>query len=185
MNDLNNMRDYDMPNIAQLSTNSHIIKVINNELSHIFKNISTDYNIDYDNLTQKYYPEMSKFNISETKKRTRRKLPDDMRCMGRKLDYEQCTRSRQDNNEFCQTHQKNLPNGRVDDNNNHKKEKGKRGRKPKIEYDSIPTRVEYIDGENYLVDSDRNVYTYDLDNPEWIGKKNDFGNIDYFVLKTL
>ena len=58
-------------------------------------------------------------------------LPKEVRCMGRKIDGEQCTRSRRNGCDYCLSHSKRLPHGRIDDPNYVKKVKGKRGRKKK------------------------------------------------------
>ena len=114
------------------------------------------------------------------KKRNRRMLPNDLQCKGRKLDGEQCTRSRRNGSEYCLSHQKSLPHGRIDDNNYVKKIKGKRGRKKKsIENDYISTHIEEINGTEYLVDDYDNVFTYDLNNSQFLGKKHNLHtNID-------
>ena len=48
------------------------------------------------------------------KKRNRRVLSSDHQCMGRKIDGNQCTRRKKSGSEYCQSHQKRLPNGRYD-----------------------------------------------------------------------
>ena len=51
------------------------------------------------------------------KKRNRRVLDNSIRCMGRKIDGKQCTRSRLKDCDFCKSHKDNLAHGRVDDPN--------------------------------------------------------------------
>ena len=111
------------------------------------------------------------------KKRNRRVLEDEKRCMGRKIDGKQCTRSRLEGNDFCKSHKENLPHGRYDNKDYIAPEKGKRGRKKKQkEYnkeDYIATTVQMIGKEQYLVDQNNFVYSYDIYCPTFIGKKVD------------
>lgn len=181
---MNDLKKFNQIDVSNLSSNalSNITKSIYDEFNLILKKISYEYNLDSENLKD-FLPEISKIQgLFHTKKRIRRTLPNDMMCLGRKLDGKQCTRARRSNSEYCLSHQKSLPNGRIDDNNYCKKEKGKRGRKKKYSDSNIvATRLEKIDGGEYLVDIDNNVYTYNIENPEWIGKKNILGSIDYFT----
>ena len=160
---------------------SNLTKNISEEITRILKEISENYNIEYDILINKYYPNNNFNFLFGNKKRIRRVLPTEMMCMGRKLDGKQCTRSRIDNLEYCLSHHKKLPNGRVDDLSYKPKLPGKRGRRKKIaDYNVIQTRLETINDEQYLVDDDNNIYTYNIESPEWIGKKNTLGTIDHF-----
>ena len=151
-----------------------IFKIFNDEISTILNSISIDYDIDDKELIEKYAPNVLNMSIKlGVKKRNKRVLPNEVRCMGRKIDGEQCTRSRRNGCEYCLSHQKSLPHGRIDDNNYVKKVKGKRGRKKKsIENDYIATRIEEINGTEYLVDDYDNVFTYDLNNSKFLGKKS-------------
>ena len=151
-----------------------IFKIFNDEISTILNSISIDYDIDDKELIDKYSPNILNMSIKlGVKKRNKRVLPNEVRCMGRKIDGEQCTRSRRNGCEYCLSHQKSLPHGRIDDNNYVKKVKGKRGRKKKsIENDYIATHIEEINGTEYLVDDYDNVFTYDLNNSRFLGKKS-------------
>ena len=63
-----------------------------------------------------YFNELSNNLVSKKKKKTNRRiLPKNERCLGRKNDLTQCTRKRKDGHEFCGSHIKNLPNGKVGD----------------------------------------------------------------------
>ena len=145
------------------------------------KNISSEYNLDYETLKTKYSADISNIGVKlGVKKRNRRVLPKDVQCMGRKIDMEQCTRSRRPGSDYCLSHSKRLPHGRIDDANFVKKQKGKRGRKRKSssfnEQDYITTKIEVIKGIEYLVDEHDNVFTYNMNNPEYLGKKQDIQN---------
>jgi hypothetical protein len=154
---------------------TEIIKTIDNEIIKSYLNISNKYKIPYSEL-ESQKPNINKIcTLIGLKKRIRRTLPEDLMCMGRKLDGEQCSRSRLNNSDYCLTHQKRLPNGRIDDKDYVPKEKGKRGRKKKFSdiensEDYIPTKILIVDGTKYLKDFEDNVYTYDLENPVYSGK---------------
>ena len=171
---MNSEAQMNMPKLTPILS-SEIIKTINTEIDKCLDNISTKYNISFNEL-ENFKPDINKIStLIGLKKRIRRTLPGELMCMGRKLDGEQCSRSRLNNSDYCLTHQKRLPNGRIDDTNYVPKEKGKRGRKKKFsdienseEY--IPTTVINIKGTKYLKDFDDNLYTYDLENPVLSGK---------------
>ena len=105
----------------------------------ILVNIASRKLIDEDELLENYLPSKGFFNKEtneivqkKKKKSNRRRLPDNERCLGRKIDCTQCTRKRKDGSLFCISHQKNLPNGKVGDEGEcFNKKKGKRGRKRK------------------------------------------------------
>lgn len=169
-----NKNDLSVPKLSPVLSNE-IVNAIDDEIVKCLTSISNKYKIPYNNLLLEK-PNINKIcTLIGLKKRIRRTLPEDLMCMGRKLDGEQCSRSRLNNSDYCLTHQKRLPNGRIDDSNYIPKEKGKRGRKKKFsdiensdEY--IPTKLIVINGTNYLKDFDNNVYTYDLENPVFSGK---------------
>lgn len=117
--------------------------------------------------------------INNLNKRSRKSLQDELRCMGRKIDGKQCTRRKQDGYEYCQSHYKRLTNGRIDEEMKEGKKKNKRGRKRKVEFDPrvfdndyITAWADIVDGEKVLVDVNNNVYTFDVQNPKYLGKKN-------------
>ena len=123
-----------------------------------------------------YFNELANNLVSKKKKKTNRRiLPKNERCLGRKNDLTQCTRKRKDGHEFCGSHIKNLPNGKVgDDGACFNKKKGKRGRKRKnlLETDNengILTTKKYINGGVYLVDAKNIVYTFREDKPVILG----------------
>lgn len=120
-----------------------------------------------------------------SKKRNRRVIDKDCMCMGRKLDTLQCTRRRLPGHDYCLSHVKNRPNGRIDEEIVIKKSKGKRGRKRKNNYDPKQNDKNYstlwenvIDNEKYLIDINNNVFTFDLEKPKYLGRKNLEGKIE-------
>ena len=105
--------------------------------------------------------------------------------MGRKIDGLQCTRRRLPNSEYCKSHSRKLPNGRVDQPNPVPKVKAKRGRKRKVEFDPRQNDNEYatlwekiLEGEKYLVDIKGHVFTYQNEKLTYIGNKTLEGKID-------
>ena len=138
----------------------------------VLKNIANSKMMDADELVENYLPNKSFFNketndlIQKKKKKSnRRRLPDNERCLGRKIDCTQCTRKRKDNSLFCISHQKNLPNGMIgDDGECFNKKKGKRGRKRKkiiVNTDEyILTTKHYIENKIYLKDNNDFIIMY-------------------------
>lgn len=158
-------------------------KIINDEMQTILKKIRDEYNIQDMGFMEKYEKEVQGLSLKlGMKKRNRRVLDNDHRCMGRKIDGKQCTRSRLENFEFCKSHKENLPHGRVDDPNYEPREKGKRGRKKKqVDYKNgeyIETHLEMIDGTQYLVNTEGCVFSYNLESPIFIGIKTQEGKIE-------
>lgn len=174
----------DIGNIKPLISGD-LFKVIKDEISSLLTKVLENNGIEIDNIAEKYDEDISKIGLKlGIKKRNRRSLPKELQCMGRKLDGLQCTRSKRSGSDYCLSHIKRLPHGRIDDDTYSCKQKGKRGRKKKPfdmnngEY--IATCVEILDEKKVLVDSDSNVYSYNINNPIYLGKKN--GNkIDYKI----
>ena len=92
------------------------------------------------------------------------------------MDFSQCTRKRKDGTEFCGSHIKNRPNGKIgDDGSCFHKKKGKRGRKRKnynnqVGENEILTTKIYIGNELYLKDKHDIIYTYNQEYPVIVGK---------------
>ena len=167
----------DLNNIEPILS-QNTFKLFETELINILGDVAEEYNLDKEKLTTKYLPNILNLSIKlGVKKRTKRVLPKELQCMGRKIDGEQCTRSRRNGCDYCLSHSKRLPHGRIDDNTYVKKEKGKRGRKRKsIESEYIATKLEIINGKEYLVDEYDNVFKYDLNQSEFLGTKQDILN---------
>jgi len=112
-----------------------------------------------------------------SKKRNRRVIDKECMCMGRKLDTLQCTRRRLPGQEYCLSHVKNRPNGRVDQEMVEKKPKGRRGRKRKNNYDPKQNDDNYItmwevliDNKKYFCDKNNNIYSFDETKPTFLGR---------------
>ena len=184
-------KDFDFKKIAPL-VSSDLFKFVNEEIKCIIDKICINYKLDSNDVLQKYNIDIlnigAKFGV---KKRNRRILPSDKQCMGRKLDGKQCTRGRKDNSEFCKSHLNKLPFGRIDDDDYFVKEPLKRGRKCKNNVLNrnkyIITHIEEIDGNNYLVDDNNFVYSFDVNNPLFLGVKSVelIDDINQTVLKKI
>ena len=112
---------------------------------------------DFTNLT------LSKDDFRK-RKRTKNQVPQYERCMARRANGEQCTRRKKDGACFCGTHIKGTPHGIIDSSQEETKKTVK-----------IEVWVQDIQGINYYIDSDNNVYMPDdiLSNsttPRKIGK---------------
>ena len=177
MNSTENEQEIDVKTINPIMP-SDLFKIIQDEIDNILKKICLDYHLDIDTVAKKYNMDVTKIGIKlGVKKRNRRVLPKHLQCMGRKLDGKQCTRGRKDNSEYCKSHMNKLPYGRIDDEFK-LKEPLKRGRKRKSsskEVEYVFTHIDVIDGENYLVDNNNFVYSFDINNPEFLGIKTESG----------
>lgn len=117
--------------------------------------------------------------LKQKKKTNKRNLPSGERCLGRKMDFSQCTRKRKDNTEFCGSHIKNRPNGKIgDDGSCFHRKKGKRGRKRKninssSTEDEILTTKIYIGHDLFLKDKNNIIYTYNQEFPVILGTYNE------------
>lgn len=149
------------------------------------QNISVPKNI-FDNYITQFIPKIIKEFTGNLKKRCKKNINPDAICMGRKLDNRQCTRKKHAGFDFCKSHLQKLSNGRIDQTHTAKINiKSKRGRKRKVEFDPRQYDNEYItlwediiDGQKVFIDNNNNVYTFDLDNPTYLGKKKIDFNLD-------
>lgn len=152
-----------------------LIKTFNEFYNNILDKIGTKYHLNKSELNDTFKLDSTKIAIElGIKKRNRRVLENTKRCLGRKYDGGQCTRSKRENSPFCLSHEKNLPQGRIDDETYKPKEKGKRGRKKKMHAfsnnpDYISTEKITINNSVYLVDSAKNVYSFNIEKPVYLG----------------
>mgnify|MGYP001330335647 CR=1 FL=1 len=161
-------------NINQISPliSNEMFKNIFNEINVIIKKICIENNLNPEDVIAKHTSDISKLGLKYgIKKRNKRKLNKNEQCMGRKIDGKQCTRGRRPNCEFCKSHENKLAHGRIDEPYQNK-ESIKRGRKKKNKViDYVSTSLEIIDGKHYLVDDNNYVFSYNINNPEFIGIK--------------
>ena len=152
-----------------------LISIITSEVTKFKNQVSFKYNIPLEELNDIQTTDIAIIAMKlGIKKRNRRILCSHEQCMGRKGDGNQCTRSRKDGSEYCLSHQKSIPHGRIDDETYSRKQKGKPGRRPKNDKyvndpDYLSVTIRNISGQSYLVDVENNVYTYDFDHPKKIG----------------
>jgi len=168
---MNQKKDIDIGDIKPIMPNE-LFKTVKHEFKKLFQKICDDNNLNYEQINTKYGEDINKIGSKiGVKKRNRRVLPPNLQCMGRKLDGEQCTRGKRDISDFCKSHENKLPYGRIDEPYKGK-EINKRGRKKKNKNnDYILTHMEIIDGTNYLIDDKNYVYSFNINNPEFLGIK--------------
>lgn len=145
--------------------------VYNMKLKEVLTSISKDHSLNLDKLINKYIGDDNITTnldmIPKRKRKKNKKLASSELCMARKADNEQCTRRRKDNSEYCGKHFNNLKFGRIDDEDKYSNND-----------EFIKCSSEEIDGKEYLVDNNTNmVYSYDIENPKIIGKKNSEGKL--------
>ena len=147
-------KDFDLKKIAPL-VSSELFKFVNEEIRSILQKVCSENSLDYNSVLEKHNIDIlnigAKFGV---KKRNRR--------------------GRKGNTEFCKSHLNKLPHGRIDDEYS-VKEPLKRGRKRKNNIlkcnEYIVTHIEQISGNNYLVDDRNFVYSFDVNNPRFLGVK--------------
>ena len=122
---------------------------------------------------------------STAKKKYGKQLRKGPRCMARKTDCNQCTRQPSGTSQFCKSHQKTLPCGRIDEEVINTPVQNKRGRKRKFKYDPRMNDNDYVtvwedivDGTRVFVDFEGNVYSYNENAPVYLGRKTLEGKID-------
>ena len=160
-----------MENIDLRDISKDLGNIIKSRINEIIVAISIDYNLDENELIEKYSPKLQTIQEQTKVKRKRKSIPKEQCCLGRKQFGEQCTRRKKNGSDFCGSHMKSLPYGRIDDQKEHLcKVKGKRGRKKKKV--SIEENEEYIQtwidkdlGDKYLIDKYNTVYTNNPESP--------------------
>ncbi len=154
-----------------------ISKLCRKELETTLNNIANDKLMDKNTLydhylkPQKYFNEIINKTIHDKKKKpNKRILAFNEQCLGRKMDFTQCTRKRKGNTNFCGSHIKNLPNGQIGDNGDcFNKVKKKRGRKRKdclktLNDDEFAATKVNINNEDYLINKRNIVFSFTEDN---------------------
>ena len=132
-----------MENIDLRDLTKDLGNIIKTKINETIVAISVDYNLDENELLSKYSPKLNSMQEVTKIKRKRKSIPKEHCCLGRKQFGEQCTRRKKPGSEFCGSHMKSLPYGRVDDKQDYLcKVKGKRGRKKKK--NNLEENSEYI-----------------------------------------
>lgn len=128
----------------------------------------------------KYIREYPVLTVEKTelqkKKRQNGAVPAHLRCIAKCGKGEQCTRRRQADSSYCGTHTKGTPHGVVDADTS-----------PAMVTKKLTTWLEDINGIQYYIDEDNNVYNHQdiiegKTNPRVVGKwrRNDEGR--YFLV---
>mgnify|MGYP001383148925 CR=1 FL=1 len=132
---------------------SEILQSINNfhlnKMKNVLEEISSSYDIDFNELANKFLSDNHFKNTKEPRKK--QKITEEQQCQAIKQDGQRCTRRHKPGCKYCGKHEKT----------NNEKEKD----------DYIATKREMINGIEYLVDKDNIVYRDNIENPEIIGKK--------------
>lgn len=165
--------DIQLNTITPLLSND-TVKVVIDEITQLLSRIGKSHNLNVDNLKSEFNDDILKISSKlGLKRRNRRILPADKMCMGRKLDGKQCTRGRyKEGSDYCKSHANKLPLGRIDDEliiNDNDCTGKKKIKKKSDAY--VLTHIETIDDQNYLVDDKNFVYSFDVNNPEFLGIK--------------
>ena len=109
------IKDINLNQISPIIPND-FIKTIFGEITNIIQKICQEHKLDYNLIHAQYANEISKIGVKfGIKKRNKRQLNNNERCMGRKIDGKQCTRGRRLNSEYCKSHENKLPQGRIDE----------------------------------------------------------------------
>jgi hypothetical protein len=145
-----------------------IFKMFKDELEAMLEIISNTYDINYEELKKLSFSNSNLAIQYGIRKRIKRKIDKDKQCMGRKIDGEQCTRSRKECSEYCLSHQKNLKFGRIDDGKVIVQE-SERKKKKKRDDDYIATKRKIIKDITYLIDDKNNIYSYNIEAPVLLG----------------
>lgn len=82
----------------------------------------------------------------QKRKRVKNIVPFHARCIARRANCEQCTRRRKGTSQFCGTHIKGTPHGKINSENNEK------------EYNEVQITTQEIQGIIYYIDENSNVY---------------------------
>lgn len=112
----------------------------------------------------------------QKRKRIKNMVPHFDRCVANRANGEQCTRRKQPECDYCGTHIKGTPHGKISNENN----------KEKPTTSKIEVFVQEIKGINYYIDKNGNVYsTEDIisnsKTPSIIAKYEKKSNGDYYI----
>jgi len=119
----------------------------------LLKNISKDYNLNYEELLGKYLNN----NVCKACNNNN-KIQEHEQCSAKKQDGLRCTRRHKQGTRFCGKHENNLKFGEYTQTENNDSEQ------------TIRVIKITIDCKNYLMDNNNIVYTDNQEKPEVIGK---------------
>lgn len=168
------------------SLHTKVVDSIQRHIDLLYQNLSQTSHVErriFDTVAKQLEEDVLKhFNKKPRQKKTIDTL---IQCIAMKADGHRCTRRRKAGTTFCASHHKNHENGVIQDESliaaMHKADQNtekKTKEESKDAENKIACHIEEISGTLYLVDTDMNVYTYDVENPVFIGKLNG-KKIDY------
>lgn len=134
--------------------NDKVSEYVDGFKSTIKTYISTNQNMEFNDKSDliKFVYDLDRLHITKEdfakRKRSKSVVPFYNRCTAKKACGEQCTRKKQNNSEFCGTHDKNRPHGVISSNNNENNAKN-------IE---LEIWIQEINGINYYIDNNNNIY---------------------------
>ena len=134
--------------------NDKVSEYVDGFKSTIKTYISTNQNMEFNDKSDliKFVYDLDRLHITKEdfakRKRSKSVVPFYNRCIAKKACGEQCTRKKQNNSEFCGTHDKNRPHGVISSTNNENNAKN-------IE---IEIWIQEINGINYYIDNNNNIY---------------------------
>ena len=123
-------------------------------VQQMLQKIAIDYDLDIDELSHRYLKDAI---FMQNKTDILQNTSSSLICMARKQDGTQCTRRKKQNCDYCGKHVTSRRYGRIDDNNTCKS------------LNVIKTKLENINGTDYLVDDNNIVFSYNVDKPSVIG----------------
>lgn len=134
--------------------NDKVSEYVDGFKSTIKTYISTNQNMEFNDKSDliKFVYDLDRLHITKEdfakRKRSKSVVPFYNRCIAKKACGEQCTRKKQNNSEFCGTHDKNRPHGVISSTNNENNAKN-------IE---LEIWIQEINGINYYIDNNNNIY---------------------------
>ena len=134
--------------------NDKVSEYVDGFKSTIKTYISTNQNMEFNDKSDliKFVYDLDRLHITKEdfakRKRSKSVVPFYNRCTAKKACGEQCTRKKQNNSEFCGTHDKNRPHGVISSTNNENNAKN-------IE---LEIWIQEINGINYYIDNNNNIY---------------------------
>ena len=190
-------RKHNKTNIINDNDNDIVINIEPIELQNTIIPITSI--IEHEQAQEQQQPQTVNININtntNTKISNKKVILVDSRCEGRIIDNTQCSRRKYKKNKFCKSHLRISFNENDNTNTNTNTNtitntitpidtqittlsiKNKRGRKRKVLVDQRRYDIEYetlsselINGHKVLIDNNHNLYTFDITNPVYLGKK--------------
>ena len=127
--------------------NTHFENHKNSLIQFIKKNIDKDPNIIYNYINDTQCCSIVKTDLQK-RKRVKNIVPLYDKCCALRANKEQCSRRKKDGFDFCGTHVKGTPHGKISNE------------PPKKTHKKVQVWIEEIHGISYYIDSNNNVYDH-------------------------